>query len=474
MASLLLPVHGLAQSAEEGAGDLAQTQAAPVQATGGLRSFPPEAERSTQYGSAVAQDAQLAREEDLRRFALPDGADITGSIDPAQDALNSPQNRRLFDNGEDAFAPTGIRRGPLTWFPALDLAIGYDSNIDRQSDAREVAVLRLSPQLRVESDWSRHAWNAQLRGSVEYIDDGRDLGAQLEATSELRLDLGLQTTARLRGGYTLTGETASDPDTVAGADGTTYQNSFVAGASVERAVGLIGATLGVEIERALFGDTPLADGTTQSNDDRNRIDGEMTLRLARAAGPIYRPFVEGSVSLRHFDQSVDRNGFERDSFGYGLRGGFIVSDDGPISGEVSVGLVGEQFDDDRLESVLAASAAASLTWDVTALTSATLDIATSLDPTTQVGSGVGINRTANLAISHDLRRNVELRAGAGISDTQFSGIDDDTRIYTGTAGVTYRLSPVMAVRLDTTYEHEPDSAGDINRFQVEAGITLRR
>jgi hypothetical protein len=56
----------------------------------------------------------------------------------------------------------------------------------------------------------------------------------------------------------------------------------------------------------------------------------------------------------------------------------------------------------------------------------------------------------------------------------FSGIDADTRTYTGRAGLTWRASPVVAFRLDTAFEHEPDAAGDINRFTAEAGIVLRR
>lgn len=459
---------------------------APAQApdaTGGLRAFPDAEDRSTQFDGATQRDARVVSEAELRRFfEVSDDAQTggqagqladdltTGSINSEEAAQAAPRLPEL----EDPYAPIGIRNGPLTWFPAIDLAIGYDSNVDRASDAREVVTLRLTPELRVESDWRRHAWTAQLRGTTTYTNDGRDIEGEGEATTELRLDLFDQTSVRLRGGYTLTGETASDPDTVDAADGTTYENALLAGVSAERAVGLVSASLSVDVDRRLFSDTPLANGASLSNADRNRIDGDLVLRLARAEGPIYRPFVEGSVGVRLFDEERDRNGFERDSFGYGLRGGFVISDEGPISGELSAGLVGETFADNRLDDALAASVAGTLTWDVTALTSVTLDVNTTLDPTTQAGSGVGVGRTATLGVRHALRRNVELRAGAGINDTQFSGIDESTRLYTGTAGMTWRFSPVAAVRLDTTFEHEPDSAGYANRLLVEAGITLRR
>ncbi|WP_375573640.1 outer membrane beta-barrel protein [Ahrensia marina] len=414
---------------------------------------------------------QVVGADDLVRFSLPDTDLVTGAVDtPPTPELATQQGIDV----PDPYAPIGIRSGPLTWFPAIDLAVGYDSNTDSEVDARQVRTLTLSPEISVESDWSRHAWTGSLRGSLEYVDDGRDLGRSLAIDNELRLDLGLETTVTLRGGYTLTGEPDSDDNAAAGADGSTDTHEFEVGATVARTIGPVEASLGVDASRSLFSDTNLAGGGVQSNEDRNRFDGDLTMRLSQAPGPIMRPFVEGTIGLRRFDERVDRNGFERNSLGYGLRGGLTIADDGPLSGEASIGFAGEQFADDQLEDVLTLTAAASLTWDVTALTSVTLDVETELDPTTRAGSGVGINRSAELGLTHALRRNVDLRLGVGVDDTVFSGIDAETRTYSGRAGLTWRASPIVAFRLDTTYEHEPDDDGDINRFTAQAGVTLRR
>lgn len=444
-----------------------------VRPTGGLPVLPEEEVPGARFQTAAERDARAAAALEAERLgaAIPSEDElITGAIDAGE-----VQDRARPSAQIDPYAPLGIRTGPLVWFPAIDLAVGYDSNIDsRSSDVREVRTVRLSPELRVESDWRRHAWTSSMRGSLEYIDDGRDLGHTVTIDSQLQLDVGPETRVVLRGGYELTGEPDSDPDAATGADGTTDTHEFVADVSVTRRVGMLDVTGGFEASRVLFSDTPLAGGATQSNDDRNRYDGEARLRLARAEGPLARPFIEAEVSMRRFDEQADRNGFERDSFGYGLRGGLTIADEAPLRGEASVGLIGERFEDERLDDVLAVSAAASLTWDVTALTSVTLDLDTTVDPTTQAGSGAGVSRTAALGIRHDLRRNLELRLGAAIEDTEFSGIDTERRTYTGNTGLTWRVSPVAAFRLDTRYEHQPDSSGDVDRFVVEAGITLRR
>lgn len=453
----------------------AQSNAEPqqVRVAGGLPALPEESEPGARFFSGTR--AIVVDEAEALRL-LSGGSDelITGSIDgPASDedleALQSP-----LEDEEDLYAALGVRAGPLTWFPAIDLAIGLDSNPDSAANGSMVRTVRLSPELRVVSDWRRHAFTGSVRGTLDYVDDGRALGRSLTVESNLRLDLGAGITTNLRGGYELTGEPISDPDAPATASGTADTHVFNAGFDAARTVGLVELTAALDVSRSLFSDTPLAGGGVQSNSDRDRTQGTLTLRLERAEGPILRSFVEASTTLRRFDERLDRNGIERNSIGYGLRGGLTISDDGPLSGSLSVGVVGENFSDPTLDDVVTLEAQAGLTWDVTALTSVTLDVTTSLDPTTQAGSGVGISRSATLGLSHDLRRNVELRAGAGIQDTDFSGIDTSTRTYTGSAGLTWRLSRVAAIRFDATYEHEPNAAGDVNRFTAEAGFTLRR
>lgn len=444
-----------------------------VRATGGLPASPAETEPGARFFSGtraiVVDDAEALR-------LLSGGNDelITGSISDAATDDDLDNLQRTLEDEEDLYAALGVRAGPLTWFPAIDLAIGFDSNPDGSASASTVRTVRLSPELSVQSDWRRHAFTGSVRGTLDYVDDGRDLGRSLTLESNLRLDLGSGVTTNLRGGYTLTGEPIGDPNAPTTASGTADTHVFSVGFDASRSVGLVELTAALDISRSLFSDTPLDGGGMQDNSDRDRTEGTLTLRLERAEGPILRPFVEGSATLRRFDERLDRNGVERNSVGFGLRGGLTISDDGPLSGSLSVGVVSENFADPSLDDVVTLEAQAGLTWDVTALTSVTLDVATTLDPTTQAGSGVGISRSATLGLSHDLRRNVELRAAAGIEDTDFSGIDSSTRTYTGSAGLTWQLSRVAAIRFDASYEHEPDAAGDVDRFTAEAGFTLRR
>lgn len=428
---------------------------------------------ATQVRADALSEEQLER---LRRFSVvDDDALVTGGFASDDAADQGAALRGGFDaEEEDPFSPLGIRRGPLTWFPAIDVLVGYDSNPDEAANARDVRTLRLAPQLRVETDWRRHGFNAELVGSILVYDDDRDVEASFDANADLRLDVGRETVANLRGTYVLDGEDIGDVNAVNTASDRTLTHEIGAEGSIERRFGPIAVTAAGRATRFLFDETDLTGGGTQNNDDRERTDLGASLRLERADGPILRPFVEGAVLLRRFDDSVDRNGFERDSLGYGLRGGLTIADGAPLRGSVSVGLVGETFDDAALDDVTTLDVQAALTWDVTGLTSVTLDLGTELDPTTVSGSGVSITRSAAVGVSHQLRRDLEVRLGASVSEEEISGAGTDETTYTGTAGVTWNLSRVVAFRVDGTYSHQRQSPDDIDRFTIEAGVTLRR
>ena len=409
---------------------------------------------------ATANGGVPLPEDDALRGTLGDAARVTGSLRGTADA-------------DDPLAPLGLRAGPLTWFPSVELVAGYDSDPDGTGDP--VRTLRVAPQLRLESDWVRHELTADVSGSATFYDDERDPALALDGTVALRLDVGRETTATLGAGYALSGEAQDDPNVPGAAAGLTDTQELRGSLEVARRVGPVEASLRGEVARFLFADTPVAAGPDQSNDDRNRTDLIGTLRLERAEGPLIRPFAEGSVTLRRFDEAVDRNGLVRDSLAYGATVGLLVADRNPLRGSLGVGVVGEVFEDDALDDVVALSAQAGLVWDVNALTTASLDVATTLAPTTQAGSGVGITRGATFGLTHQLRRSLELRFGAGIEDTVFSGAAEGSRVYTGTAGIGWTVSRMAQLRLDGTFEHEPDAtAGDTNRFAIEAGVTIRR
>ena len=66
---------------------------------------------------------------------------------------------------EDPFAPTGIRAGAFTFYPAVELMGGLDTNPAHVPNGKDSFLFTVAPELRVRSDWERHALNADIKGS---------------------------------------------------------------------------------------------------------------------------------------------------------------------------------------------------------------------------------------------------------------------------------------------------------------------
>src|SRR5947209_4586781 len=103
----------------------------------------------------------------------------------------------------DPFAPIGLRAGAFTLFPAIELTGGIDTNPSHVPGGRESSLLIVAPELKVRSDWQRHALNADIKGTYTaygekfgFKDDGSMTGVpnsldrpSLDARANGRLDI---------------------------------------------------------------------------------------------------------------------------------------------------------------------------------------------------------------------------------------------------------------------------------------------
>jgi hypothetical protein len=90
---------------------------------------------------------------------------------------------------------------PFDLFPAVELSGGYSSNPGQSHDPKGAALYTVVPELKVQSNWSRHELKAELRGSYAgYTPDetptlsrpyfNGKLDGRIEVTHDTRIDLG--------------------------------------------------------------------------------------------------------------------------------------------------------------------------------------------------------------------------------------------------------------------------------------------
>jgi hypothetical protein len=184
----------------------------------------------------------------------------------------------------------------------------------------------VAPELTVRSDWERHALNADIHGtytafaetfpgSPVRLDrptlDSRVSG-RIDASSDDRVDM--------QGRLLLSTDNLGSPN-------------IQAGLARLPIITTPGATLGYThdfnrfelaaagtVDRSIYQDSALTNGTSVSNDDRNFNQFGGTLRGSYELLPGVRPFVEAALDTRIHDIAIDRTGADRDSQGRTIRG----------------------------------------------------------------------------------------------------------------------------------------------------------
>jgi hypothetical protein len=90
---------------------------------------------------------------------------------------------------------------PFDLFPAVELSGGYSSNPGQSHDPKGAALYTVVPELKVQSNWSRHELKAELRGSYTgYSPDETPtlsrpyfhgkVDGRIDVTHDTRIDLG--------------------------------------------------------------------------------------------------------------------------------------------------------------------------------------------------------------------------------------------------------------------------------------------
>jgi hypothetical protein len=328
---------------------------------------------------------------------------------------------------DDPYAPLSVRAGAFDLFPAVELIGGYDTNPGRVAGGAGAAVYIVAPELRAQSDWSRHELKVDLRGSyTDYSPDetpalsrpyfNGKVDGRIDATRDTHIDLDtrLLISTDNPGSPNLQAGVAKLPvfATFGGSFGVTHQfNRFELGVKGD-------------IERTVYQDSTLTDGTIASNADRNYNQYSGTLRGGYELMPGVKPFVEVSTDSRVHDLATDFEGFQRDSTGLTGKVGSTFELTGRLTGEIAVGYERRNYVDPRFDTLDALIGNASLIWTATALTTVKLSASSVVGESTIPGVSGIIYRDVGLQIDHALRRWLIATAKFGFGvDTYKGGID---------------------------------------------------
>jgi hypothetical protein len=378
--------------------------------------------------------------------AAPGDPDAAAAGTPPIDfgPVRKPKKRRTgFDEPIDPYEPLGVRAGAFILYPAIELIGGYDSNPDRVEDGEGAAFGTVAPELQLQSDWSRHELNADLRGSyTAYSPDSTPTlnRPYVDGTVDGRIDVARDTHVELGGRVLVSTDNPGSPNLQAGLADLPVYTTFGGSGGIRQGFNRLEVTLKADVERTVYQESILTDGSTASNDDRNYNQYGGILRGSYEMTPGVKPFAEFGTDQRVHDLPSDSSGYRRDSTGWTGKVGTTFELSRLLTGEIALGYTTREYDDPRLEMLEGFVGDASLIWTADALNTVKLTAASSVGESTQPGVSGVLYRDVGVQWDHSFRRWLigTVKVGVGLDDYVGDGRQDQR--YTAAVGLTYKLN----------------------------------
>ncbi len=355
----------------------------------------------------------------------------------------------------DPYSPLGYRQGGLVYFPAIELIGGYDSNPGRTPVASGASLLTVAPELKVRSDWSRHEFKADLRGSYNWYtpDTVPSLNRPyLNAIANGRVDVTRDTRIDLDTKLLVSTDNPNSPNLQAGLAQLPVYTTFGAAAGLGQKFNRFDLSVKGAVERNVYQESELVNGTTASNEDRNYNQYGVTLRGGYELRPGVTPFVEVQADTRKHDLPTDFSGYQRDSNGLTAKVGSTFEISRLLTGEIAIGYTERKYQDPRLENLGGVIGNAALVWAASGLTNVRLIGASTVGESNVIGVSGILYRDVGLEVDHAFRRWLIGSVKGGIGRDDYVGSDRVDNRYSIGAGLAYKLDRNWQLRGDVRRE----------------------
>lgn len=417
---------------------------------------------------------------------------VDSAINNSPTATQQPQQSRLTVGPEtpaktparprrkvapDPNAPLGLRAGAFSIYPAIGVGGTYSDNINQSKNSPEGDIgLRLTPGLRIASDWARHALTVAASGDFVLFDKHPKYNdINFDAGSDLRLDVRHDTTLDLRTGYSLTQTFGSSSEVPANASSQRVDQTASTVAEFNRNLGRITARLIGGADWYWYGNVKLQSGATESNRDRNYVQPVAGLRLGYGSFSAFAPFVEAAYEPRVHELKYDRNGLQRDSQGAYLKAGLEVNSSPIWSGEFALRYDYRNYANPNLGTATTLGLDANIIWRPTHLTTVTFTASSGLDETSDANAAAIRDWTGAINIAQQLRDDVVLTGGIGADYQSYVGIKLNDFTLTAKAAMNYilRRNIVLAAGYSITDYRSTNAGSNYVENRVSAGLRFR-
>ena len=403
---------------------------------------------------------------------LPDGS----TIPRANVAAQTVQGGGVAGPQPGPFDPLGTRLGPLRVVTQVEQALGATSNADFASGGESATFSETRFDLTATSDLPVHELRGSLRGSYrKFLSGDADDLPTVDAEGAFRYDVTRDTSVTFGATWSVATESATDDSLLGLAQPIDARPLVQRGeASIEaaRTGGRIFGSLRGSIGREVYGDIEFADGTSRSQADREATLFETAIRVGYAHTPALRPFVEGEIGYRLYDERNDFSGQNRNAARYALRAGVLVDLAERLSGEVALGVEAVDYESRNLDSFAAPSVSARLDWTPDRLTRIALTAQTVFDDSATAGVGGTLDTRIAATATRDLRDNLDLFGTLSLNLSDPGGSREETTV-AAELGLAWSINRALAITGRVGYSRVESALANADYDVRTASIGLR-
>jgi hypothetical protein len=227
------------------------------------------------------------------------------------------------------------------------------------------------------------------------------------------------------------------------------------------------------IDRSVYQDSSLTDGTSASNDDRNFNQYAGTLRGSYELLPGVKPFIEAVIDTRIHDITIDRTGSDRDSQGRTFRAGTTFQLTGKLSGEASLGETQREYKDPLLPRLSGPTFDAALIYAATPLTTMKFTATSTTGELILPGASGVLHRDFGFEIDHDFRRWLTGAVKLGYGADTYFGLDRFDNRYSAGVSLGYKVTRTVQIRGEFRHDWLRSSVSALDYDANIAHLTVR-
>jgi len=348
--------------------------------------------------------------------------------------------------------------------PSVSVSGQFDDNIfatDTLTEADFITII--SPRINLDSTWDRHSLRIKLGAELgRYAEFDAENYNDYWASTDGKYNLGPATD--IFGGLGLSSEheDRDSPDASSGGLSPTTYRSKNAHVGIKTTRDMTTYRIGATYEKLDFDNILTADGGSIINNDRDRDLIGIGVRATHQLDTSHALFAQALYDVREYDQSVDQDGYARDSDGYRLAAGFKNDYGNGNRAEAYIGLLAQDYDDNRFDSVNKIDFGGNFAFGPDGKTMLSGKLLRTLNETTVAGSSSYLHTAVSGRLEYRISPQLipHIKLGYAQSDFMDSGRKDN--IFSTEAGLKYYLA--RNAFITTGYRH-------VNRDSNDFGLT---